>query len=148
MKIFATIVITGLSMFTLSALRAQPSESSVSLQPSEIKWSPFNAPGIEIAWLRGGPMTSGLYIFRLKMASGSHSVAHFHPDERMATVLSGTIYLGYGDEFNPAKVKAYPAGSFYIIPATARHFIWAKDSETVVQEFGFGPTGTYPTKNP
>ena len=148
MKLVLNILVVGVSFLAVSVAQAQPAESSVSIQPSEIQWKPFTAPGMEIAWLRGGPTTAGPYTFRLKMAVGSYSAAHFHPDERMATVLSGTIYLGYGDEFDPAKAKAYPAGSFYVIPATARHFIWAKDSETIVQEFGFGPTGTSPAKKP
>ena len=148
MKAIVSILVVGVAFVAVPVAQAQPTDSSVSIQPSEIQWKPFTAPGIEIAWLRGGPTTAGPYAFRLKMAVGSHSEAHFHPDERMATVLSGTVYLGYGDEFDPAKAKPYSAGSFYVIPATARHFIWAKDSETVVQEFGFGPTGTSPAKKP
>jgi hypothetical protein len=140
------MVVVGLPFLAVRVAQAQPTESSVSIQPGEIQWKPFTAPGIEIAWLRGGPTMAGPYAFRLRMAAGIHSAAHFHPDERAATVLSGTIYLGYGDEFDAAKAKAYPTGSFYVIPPMARHFIWAKDSETVVQEFGFAPTGTSPAK--
>ena len=144
----ALFVAIALGAMMAPAVQALPTESLVSVQPSDIKWTPFTAPGIEIAWMRGDPKASGPYAFRLRMAPGSHSAAHSHPGERSATVLSGTIYLGYGDEFDPSKAKAYPAGSFYVIPASAHHFIWAKDTETIVQEFGFGPTGTSPVKKP
>jgi hypothetical protein len=141
MKQSVIITVTSLALLAVPALHAQPTESSVSLQPSDLQWAPSTYPGIEIVWMRGGPKASGPYAFRLKMVPGSHSAALFHPDERNATV-------GYGDEFDPAKAKAYPAGSFYVIPATAHHFIWAKDAETIVQEFGFGPTDTSPAKHP
>ncbi len=51
---------------------------------------------------------------------------HTHPEERTYTVIAGTWHIGLGDEFEPAKLKAFPAGSFYVLPANLPHFHWAK----------------------
>jgi hypothetical protein len=37
--------------------------------------------------------------------------AHSHPDDRVAIVISGTWYIGYGSQFDEKKLKALPAGS-------------------------------------
>ena len=65
-----------------------------------------------------------------------------HPDERSSTVLSGTIYVGFGEIFDEARLVAIPAGAVYVAPANVPHYVWAKDGEAVYQEAGVGPTAT------
>jgi uncharacterized RmlC-like cupin family protein len=48
--------------------------------------------------------------------------AHSHRDDRIATVISGTWHIGYGDRFDEAKLKALPPGSFYTEPPSQNHF--------------------------
>jgi quercetin dioxygenase-like cupin family protein len=67
---------------------------------------------------------------------------HTHPDERNSTVLSGTIYLGFGDTFDESNVVAIPTGAVYATPANVPHYVWAKDGDAIYQESGVGPTGT------
>ena len=54
--------------------------------------------------------------------------------------MSGTIYVGFGEIFDAGKVVAVHAGSVYVVPANAPHYIWAKDGDAVYQESGTGPT--------
>ena len=68
--------------------------------------------------------------------------AHDHPDDRVATVLSGTWHFGYGDTFDAPQLKALPPGSFYTEPPAVFHFARAGDSAVVLQISGMGPTGT------
>jgi hypothetical protein len=65
-----------------------------------------------------------------------------HPDDRVATVISGTWYIGYGPRFDENKLKALPPGSFYTEPPGMAHFARTGNSSVVVQITGFGPTGT------
>lgn len=58
------------------------------------------------------------------------------------TVIEGTWYLGEGERFDQAKLRAYPAGSFVVIPAGVPHFASAKDGAVVVQLGGTGRFGT------
>jgi hypothetical protein len=37
--------------------------------------------------------------------------------DEIVTVIEGTWYLGAGERFDAAKLQAYPAGSFVVIPA-------------------------------
>ena len=56
----------------------------------------------------------------------------------MATVVSGTWYIGYGDAFNAASLKALPAGSFYTEPSNRSHFAETRDEPVTVQYHGRG----------
>jgi len=55
-------------------------------------------------------------------------------------VLSSTWYVGWGDKYDPEKLTALPAGSFYTEPTGLPHVIATPDGETVVQVTGTGPT--------
>jgi hypothetical protein len=60
----------------------------------------------------------------------------------VATVVSGTWYIGYGDWFNSAELKALPAGSFYTEPSNRSHFAETRDEAVIVQITGVGPSST------
>jgi quercetin dioxygenase-like cupin family protein len=111
--------------------------------PNTFRWgSPPNMPGVQGAWVVGAEQNLGLYIFRVKLESGATIPPHTHPDERNTTVLTGTVYAGFGDNFDETQVVAIPAGAVYVAPANVPHYIWAKDGEAVYQEAGMGPTKT------
>ncbi len=82
------------------------------------------------------------YILRVKLAAGARMPPHIHPDERNSTVLSGTLYVGFGNTFDELKMIAIPTGGVYVAPATVAHYVWAKDGDVVYQEAGLGPTAT------
>jgi len=64
--------------------------------------------------------------------------AHTHPDDEIVTVIAGTWLLGIGDTFEETKLKAYPAGSFIVIPAGVPHFLATKEGPVIVQVSGHG----------
>lgn len=112
-----------------------------------LRWVAVPAiPGLQAAWVVGSEKNPGLYALRVKLAPGAKLPPHTHPDERNSTVLSGTIYVGFGHTFDESKVVAIPAGSMYVAPASVPHYVWAKDGEAVYQEAGVGPTGTIPVR--
>ncbi len=57
-------------------------------------------------------------------------------------VISGTLLVGYGEQFDESKMKALSPGSIWTEPANQPHFVWAKDGEVVIQITGNGPSGT------
>ena len=109
-------------------------------QLNQMRWS-ANPRGIHELTIVGNPTNSGMYVVRSKYASGLRIEPHFHPDNRIVTVLSGTMYLGYGKKFDEKKMKALPAGSIWTEPANQPHFSWAKDGEVLIQIIGSGPSG-------
>ena len=114
-------------------------------QLNQLTWS-TSPTGTLQAKLVGDPATSGMYVVRSKFPPGLRVEPHFHPDERIVTVLSGTVYVGYGEPFDESKMKALPAGSVWIEPANQPHFTWAKDGEALIQVVGNGPSGVIPVR--
>jgi len=79
----------------------------------------------------------------LKVPANTRIEAHEHPDDRVATVVSGTWYFGYGDKHNEESLKALPPGSFYTEPPGRVHFAATKGEPVIVQITGFGPSATH-----
>jgi uncharacterized RmlC-like cupin family protein len=78
----------------------------------------------------------------MRFPAGFRNPPHFHADERIVTILSGTLLVGYGDQFHESTMKALPAGSMFTEPAKQAHFAWARDGEVVIQVVGHGPSST------
>jgi quercetin dioxygenase-like cupin family protein len=97
--------------------------------------------GIETVVLKGDPTKPGLYVLALRAAPNMTIQAHSHKDDRVATVLKGTWYFGYGQKFDEKALKALPPGSSYTEPPNTPHF--ARTREQVVLEIvGYGPSST------
>ncbi len=113
--------------------------------PEALQWqSPPGNSAVQGAWVLGEERTPGPYLFRVKLAAGARIPPHTHPDARSSTVLSGTLYVGFGETFDEVGVVAVPAGAVYVAPAGRPHYVWAKDGPVVYQEAGVGPTATVP----
>ena len=118
--------------------------------PAEYKFPQLGNPGtgssgirgIETVVLKGNPNQAGLYTIMLRVPAHTRIASHSHRDDRVATVISGTWHIGYGDQFNEAKLKALPPGSFYTEPPSRNHFAETGSEAVVVQITGFGPSST------
>ncbi len=122
----------------------QPGESAFrSILPEDIEWKPFPAfpPEARLAVLVGDPTQTGPYVVRVKLPSGVKLMPHRHPEDRIYTVMSGVFYIGLGEQFDGAKVKAYPPGCLVVLPGDTPHFHWAKSGEYVTQVTAIGPLG-------
>ena len=107
--------------------------------------------GIETVVLKGDPNQAGVYTIMLRVPAHTRIGAHSHRDDRVATVISGTWHIGYGEKFDEAKLKALPPGSFYTEPPSRPHFAETDDEAVVVQITGYGPSSTDyidPTQDP
>jgi quercetin dioxygenase-like cupin family protein len=110
--------------------------------PEEMKWERGSPSANLRANLVGDDQKSGMYMYRVRFPANFKVPPHFHPDERIVTVMSGTLYVGYGEQFDESAMKALPAGSFFTEPTRQPHFVWAKDGEVVIQVVGGnGPSG-------
>jgi len=111
--------------------------------PADVTWvdgPPTLPPGVKMAVIHGDPNKAGLYAVQLKFPADFKVMPHAHPIDEHYTVLSGTVYFGIGEKFEPEKAKALSAGSFGMAPAQTPHFAWMKE-ETVIHSYGIGPTG-------
>jgi pimeloyl-ACP methyl ester carboxylesterase len=98
--------------------------------------------GIRTVVMKGHPDRAGLYTIMLHVPANTRIAAHDHPDDRVATVVSGTWYFGYGERFDSSALKALPPGSYYTEPPDRLHFAETRDGPVVLQITGFGPSAT------
>ena len=125
-------------------------EGQLRLSPSEINaLATVNAgagtsgvSGIQTRTLKGDATKSGIYTIQLTIPANVRIQAHTHPDDRVATVISGMWSIGYGAKFDEPKLKPLTAGSFYTEPPGVEHFAMTGNEPVVLQISGNGPTGT------
>ena len=127
-------------------IAGQPQEEPVApvcILPGDMMWSrDARVHGLQPAVLFGNPNVAGPYIQRIKFPANFRLPPHWHPNEgRMVTVLSGTLYFGFGDKFDESKLRALPAGTFFVEPQNTPHFALTKE-EVVLQLNAIGPAGT------
>jgi pimeloyl-ACP methyl ester carboxylesterase len=148
--------------FTIAAIRdflqdpkPRPSGSAITSVERRIAAGEFRFPdgqaagtgtsglsGIRTVVLKGDPAEAGLYTIMLRIPAHTRIAAHVHQDDRVATVVSGTWYIGYGEVFNSGDLKALPSGSFYTEPANRSHFAETREEAVTVQITGAGPSST------
>lgn len=120
-----------------------PGPTVQAISPAQATWvEPPNLAGLRAAWLVGNETDPGPYALRLRLAQGGRIGVHVHPDDRLTTVLSGTLYVGFGTIFDETRVHPIPAGAVYVAPADQPHYVWARDGDVEYQESGFAPTAT------
>lgn len=141
---WAAVVILGAGI----VLGAQGGEQRVT--PSEVKWpapasggvGTSGVAGTQTVVLKGDPTKPGLYTMLLRVGPNTRIESHAHPDDRVATVISGTWYFGYGKQFNEVALKPLPPGSIYTEPPNAYHFAMTRGDGVTIQITGTGPSGT------
>jgi len=130
----------GLTVAVLFA--AQPAPAQNAFTPDQVKYGPapaFLPPGARLAVLEGDLMApSGDFTIRLKMPDGYKVAPHTHPNRENVTVLSGTLKVGMGDQFDASKMMGFGAGSFAYLDPSMHHYAMAS-GETVIQIHGMSP---------
>jgi quercetin dioxygenase-like cupin family protein len=139
-----------LSLIIYSANAQQENNGRLRLTPKEItslQSKGSGAPGssnlsaVQEIVIAGDPSKTGLYTIILKVAPNTKIPAHKHPDDRMATVISGTWYFGYGEHFDTNQLKKLPAGSIYSEVKAQNHFAMTGSQPVIVEINGYGPSG-------
>jgi quercetin dioxygenase-like cupin family protein len=142
------IVLAIAGGLVLTAQNTQSPEKRIT--PSEVQWPAAGGPavgtsgvaGIQTVVLKGDPTKPGLYTLLLRLGPNARIQAHSHRDDRVATVVSGRWYFGYGRQFNEAALKELPPGSFYTEPPGVFHFAMTKGEGVTIQISGTGPSDT------
>lgn len=115
----------------------------VTLKLGEEVWKDYpGVPGIKYSVVEGDLKKPAPYVVRVKFSPGVMSMPHYHPEDRLATVLKGTWWIGKGETFDAKNTEPLPTGSFMKHPAKAPHYDGAKDEEVILQLIGVGPSDT------
>ncbi len=135
--LFVAIFAVAIAMFA-----AQPAQAQNAFTPDQVKFGPappFLPPGAQLAVLEGDPMaSSGDYTIRLKLPDGYKVAPHTHPYRENVTVISGTLKVGMGDQFDASKMMSFDAGSFAYLDPSVHHYAMASGA-TVIQIHGMSP---------
>jgi len=127
---------------SLAMVMAHPALTQNAFTPDQVKYGPaplFMQPGAQLAVLEGNPMAnSGDFTIRLKLPDGYKIAPHYHPTRENVTVISGTLKVGMGDQFDATKMMSFGAGSFAYLDPSMHHYA-AASGETVVQIHGMSP---------
>jgi quercetin dioxygenase-like cupin family protein len=137
-------IIVAIAIVSTVAWSNQKKKNIIGLRPEDIKWftPAYYTDGRQRAQLFGNSTQDGPWIDRVKIPSGARVLAHTHPQDELVTVIEGTWSVGEGERFDAAKLKAYSAGSFIVIPAGLPHFVAAMDGSVIVQVSGTGKFST------
>lgn len=111
--------------------------NAVKTSSDELSWTKLG----EKVWfspITGNEKTPGMYVYRVKFEKGHKNEPHYHTDERVVTVLAGSLYVGFGKEFKESEMVKLSTGGTYTEPKKFPHYVWAKDQEVVLQVVGSG----------
>ena len=129
---------------TLSA-QQRPDSVTLLLPAAITAWQEGSLAGVSGIDLFGNYDNPGPYVARTRFADGRGIGPHRHANTTTITVLEGRFHLGIGSAVDSGATRAYPPGSFLVIPAGVPHYEWG-EGETVIQISGNGPLGfTRPT---
>jgi quercetin dioxygenase-like cupin family protein len=128
-----------------AAQAEQNRQTIVGVTPEQVRWftPPYYTDGRQRAKLFGDSDRDAVWVDRVKIPGGKRVPAHTHPHDELATVIRGTWYVGVGERFDPTKLKAYPAGTFVMIPAGVPHFVATKKGPVIVQLNGTAKWDTH-----
>jgi mannose-6-phosphate isomerase-like protein (cupin superfamily) len=133
-------LVVALSLAALCV--AQPLAAQIAYSPDQVKYGPpppTVPPGAEMAVLEGDPAAAtGDYTVRVKMPDGYKFPPHTHPKRENVTVISGTLKVGMGDQYDDSKMTNFGSGSFIFVDPTMHHYAGAS-GETVIQIHGLSP---------
>jgi len=106
--LFCSVISLGLQ-YNYAHAQSLPSDKLADIVAEDIKWSPFPAfpPEARLAILIGDPKKEGPYVVRVRLPANVVLMPHTHPETRIYTVISGVFYIGIGEKYDPAKLKAY-----------------------------------------
>src|SRR5262245_59687298 len=90
--------------------------------------------------LDGDRAKAGFCSFGALMPAGYGIAPHHHHNAERVNVLSGTMQLGHGEQFDQSKLQSMPAGTYSSMSAGMRQFPAFKE-DTVIQVSTLGPWG-------
>ena len=125
-----------------ASFAAQPLVAQTAFTSDQVKWGPAPPsvpPGAQMSVLEGDPSAStGDFTVRVKMPDGFKFPPHTHPHRENVTVISGTLKVGMGDQYDNSKMTGFGTGSFLYVDPTMHHYAGAS-GDTIIQIHGESP---------
>jgi predicted metal-dependent enzyme (double-stranded beta helix superfamily) len=146
-----TVIALSIAAAGSTPISAEPQLNPKALAfklPEQIPWVRNAAGTAENAVLYGDPEKPGLYVVLTKWLPGNMSRPHWHPNDRVITVLKGTWWVGTGEKFDPNSTVPMPPGTVVTHFGKEVHYDGAKDGEVSLVIIGEGPATNVPASTP
>jgi glucose/arabinose dehydrogenase/quercetin dioxygenase-like cupin family protein len=133
---------------TTVVAETQVAEPQIRLNPDDIQTmvqaqKTAARPGPASVTLNGDSTKAGVYTVQVTLPAHTIVPPHTHRDNRTVYVVSGTLYVGYGEKRDAAALKTLPPGSYYTEPAATPHYTETRDGPVVIVITGVGPSDTH-----
>jgi ketosteroid isomerase-like protein/quercetin dioxygenase-like cupin family protein len=128
-------------IFNADSAPAPAQSSHVMMAPGALQWGdppPSLPPGSKLAVISGDPTQAQPFVLRAQVPAGYKVAPHWHPGTENLTVLSGTIALGMGEQFDESSMTKLGPGGYASLPAGMRHSFLSTTAATF-QVHGMGP---------
>lgn len=126
-------------------------ERAKSWHADTIEWQETARDGTRYTLLEGRRDEAGsLFSYAFFVPGHFWDPPHWHSQDARIFVLRGTLWLGYGDQKREEDLRAYPVGSFILVPAGVAHWDGAYEN-TLIIGVANGPWSTTyvdPTQRP
>jgi hypothetical protein len=80
-----------------------------------------------------GSGRASMHMMRAHYPAGFRMQPARHSDDRVGTVLAGTLYVGFGERFDEQRLTAVRKGGTWTIPARRPYYLWAKEGAVLLQ---------------
>jgi len=107
--------------------------------PDQIEWRGRQGSANQSAALFGDPSNAGLHVQLLKRGPNDWSQPHSHPNDRILTVLAGTMRIGTGSKFDKENTVSLGPGSIVKDFANQMHFDGSGPDGLTLEIVTFGP---------
>jgi quercetin dioxygenase-like cupin family protein len=135
-----TLIVAMMALIGTSAMGQ--STAVKTWDASNIVWQNIYPDGTKWSVLEGDKDASGrafTYAFSIPAAYWEH---HSHNQDARVAVVSGALKVAIGPKLDKQGAKAYPVGSFLLVPANVQHTMGA-DVDTIIIGTAMGPWKTH-----
>ena len=107
-----------------------------------IQWQKVDPDGTKWSILEGHSDVAGeAFTYAAFIPAGFHN-HHWHTSDARVAVVQGTLKVSFGETLDLQNLKAYPVGTFLLVPANVKHTM-AADEDTIIIGTAIGPWGTH-----
>ena len=125
-------LLSGLAVLAFAGTSAGWAQSGghTVVEADQLEWQdvPALPPGAKGAIVEGPLDQAVPFTLRLRLPANYEVPAHSHPAIEHATVLSGTVNMGFGEELDRSATSPLPTGAIAIMEPNTNHFVWTGEA--------------------
>jgi len=107
-----------------------------------IEWQQVDPDGTKSALLEGRRDVPGEAFTYAVFIPACYHEHHWHSADARVAVIQGALKVSFGETLDLEHARAYPAGSFLLVPANVKHTM-AADEDTILIGTAVGPWSTH-----